>query len=888
MNRNYFKWLVLAIIFVSTNNILHGDETSNDLIVRAYENSTNIHTGLDLDKFPWLYRIIPSYDYNNDTLSTGGVSGVIRIILIVIGIVLILLSLFLKSRKWEVTILLLAFITVSGCKDNTVPATFESSQQETESSPTPPLLVDPFQPRSAVNVRELSASETKTEPTTPFPSEFANESGKPETVKPEPVHFETTNEATNIEPVKPETVPSEMSLPFTPPVNDIFVQAATNQDSVTVPSGFDFVTPNPPLSEPPTTGKMESTVQTEEVKPAEPTKPATEEMTAPPLTPKEPELVATPFVSEPPLPFAPVITPTETEPFVPDPVSVTPYSVNPLRQETESSAIDVAKRNTESPAIDITKTNTELPVVGVTKANTESQAIDVVKTNTELPVVDVTKANTELPVTDIVAKNNNETPELNVLPLDAKQPFDPVAVNGELFVGWEKPKLLLVFTGFMNGYVEPCGCAGLEQMKGGLSRRYTFFKELEEKKGWQILPIDAGNLNKGFGRQEELKFNFVIDEALRLMKYQAAGIGNRELLLPTDALILYFVDVPGIPRRYTSANVAIMQFDPDFTAPYRIFEQNGVKVGVTSVIGQSFLKEVNNDDIQHEDAVKRLKEILPQFAAEKCDKRVLIIHGSAEETKRIVKSVTGQFDYVIPSDTPAEPPFRPNWMENSMLIEVGEKGKFAVAVGLYDNPNTPFRYQRVPLDSRFENSKTITALMQLYQEQLKETGFQGLGIKPIPNRRAVEGGKFVGSKSCADCHELSFQVWRKSRHANAWRSLAETSKPSRTFDPECIACHVVGWSPAEFLPYEHGFLGEKETPQLSDVGCESCHGPGENHIKAEQGSDVALQEQHRKMIRLPLDANAAKKVCIQCHDGDNSPHFDFETYWQKIVHKEQE
>jgi hypothetical protein len=248
--------------------------------------------------------------------------------------------------------------------------------------------------------------------------------------------------------------------------------------------------------------------------------------------------------------------------------------------------------------------------------------------------------------------------------------------------------------------------------------------------------------------------------------------------------------------------------------------------------------------------------------------------------------VTGQFDYVIPSDTSAEPPFRPNWMDNSMLIEVGEKGKFAVAIGLYDDPNTPFRYQRVPLDSRFENSKTITALMQLYQEQLKETGFQGLGIKPIPNRRAVESGRFTGSKSCADCHELPFQVWRKSRHATAWRSLAETSKPARTFDPECIACHVVGWNPAEFLPYEHGFWGEKETPELMNVGCEACHGSGENHIKAEQGSDIALQEKHRNIIRLPLDN--AKKVCVQCHDGDNSPHFDFETYWKKIVHKEQE
>ncbi|MDR1962676.1 MAG: hypothetical protein LBQ50_02740, partial [Planctomycetaceae bacterium] len=539
----------------------------------------------------------------------------------------------------------------------------------------------------------------------------------------------------------------------------------------------------------------------------------------------------------------------------------------------DAPEISIDSNNSNNKASSMVPINTE-PTTEIARLNTELHGVDAARANVEPAEVEAVRTKIELPETDTAQ------------PVSKNQPFDPIAVNGELFVDWQKPKLLLVFTGFMNGYVEPCGCAGLEQMKGGLSRRYTFFKELEEKKGWSVLPIDAGNLNKGFGRQEELKFNFVIDEALRLMKYQATGIGDRELLLPTDALILYFVDVPGIPRRYTSANVAIMQFDPDFTAPYRVFEQNGIKVGVTSVIGQSLLKDVNNNDIQHDDAIKRLKEILPQFAAEKCDKRVLIIHGSGEETKRIVKAVPGQFDYIIPSDTPAEPPFRPNWIENSMLVEVGEKGKFAVAIGLYDDPNQPYRYQRVPLDSRFENSKTIVALMQLYQEQLRETGFQGLGIKPIPNRRAAETGHYLGSKSCADCHELSFRVWKKSRHATAWRSLAETSKPSRTFDPECIACHVVGWNPAEFLPYEHGFMGEKETPQLLDVGCESCHGPGENHIQAEQGSDAAFQEKLRKSMRLPL--NTAKKVCLQCHDGDNSPHFDFDTYWSKIVHKEEE
>lgn len=469
----------------------------------------------------------------------------------------------------------------------------------------------------------------------------------------------------------------------------------------------------------------------------------------------------------------------------------------------------------------------------------------------------------------------------------ADGPKVAVGSEKELFADWPKPKVLLVFTGFMNGYVEPCGCAGMDQMKGGLSRRYTFLQELENK-GWPVVPIDAGNLNKGFGRQEELKYNIVVDEALRRMKYRAAGIGNRELQLPTDELIPYMVDVPGNPRLYTSANVAIIDFNPDYTKPFRVIEENGLRIGVTSVVGMSYLDEINNDEIMKADPVKKLREVLPQMTAAKCDRTVLIIHGTPAEIKRIQDAVAGEFDFVIPSDTPAEPPFRPNRIPDTktLLVEVGEKGKFAVAIGLYDDPETPVRYQRVPLDSRFANSKAVLAMMEFYQDQLKETGFDGLGIKPIPDRRTAESGKYVGSKICADCHEPSFQVWRKSRHASAWKSLAETSVPPRTHDPECIACHVVGWHPEEFLPYENGFRGEKETPLLMDVGCESCHGPGEKHCEAELGGNTVLQEKLRKAVRLPLEGNAARKHCITCHDGDNSPDFDFDTYWPQIVHPE--
>ena len=48
----------------------------------------------------------------------------------------------------------------------------------------------------------------------------------------------------------------------------------------------------------------------------------------------------------------------------------------------------------------------------------------------------------------------------------ATQKIDPVAVNGPVFEDWPKPKLLLFFTGEQNGYLEPCGCAGLENGLG--------------------------------------------------------------------------------------------------------------------------------------------------------------------------------------------------------------------------------------------------------------------------------------------------------------------------------------------------------------------------------------------------------------------------------------
>ena len=67
------------------------------------------------------------------------------------------------------------------------------------------------------------------------------------------------------------------------------------------------------------------------------------------------------------------------------------------------------------------------------------------------------------------------------------------------------------------------------------------------------------------------------------------------------------------------------------------------------------------------------------------------------------------------------------------MIQIGTKGMYAGVVGLFDDAAQPLRYQRVPLDARFPDSAEMLQLLAAYQDQLKEAGFEGLGIRPQPH-----------------------------------------------------------------------------------------------------------------------------------------------------------
>ena len=457
--------------------------------------------------------------------------------------------------------------------------------------------------------------------------------------------------------------------------------------------------------------------------------------------------------------------------------------------------------------------------------------------------------------------------------------------NGSVFTDWERPRAVIVITGQLDGYIEPCGCTGKENQKGGLSRRQNFLRALEAV-AWPTVAVDLGGQVRRFGRQSEAKFQSIVD-GLRSMRYAAVGFGPGDLRLPAEELVAAVAPIGDQPTPFVCANVGLLGLDANITPRFRVVEAGGLRIGLTAVLGEAEKSQFRNDDVEVIPAAAALEQIAPALAAERCDHQVLLCWAGPEETAALAASHP-QFDVVVTAGGADEPPFElPTLPGGARLVELGHKGMYAVAIGFFADGDRPVRSQRVPLDARWGESPDMIDLLGTYQTKLESLGLGGLGVTPI---RHPSGRRFAGSAACAECHQEAYDVWKETPHATALATLEE-QKPRRDSDPECLSCHVVGWAPQRFEPFEGGFTGMDGTPHLAHQGCENCHGPAAAHTAVERG-DVRASTTERDRLRAELTLTLAtpegkqKAVanCLECHDLDNSPKFDFDTYWPQVEH----
>jgi hypothetical protein len=131
---------------------------------------------------------------------------------------------------------------------------------------------------------------------------------------------------------------------------------------------------------------------------------------------------------------------------------------------------------------------------------------------------------------------------------------------------------------------------------------------------------------------------------------------------------------------------------------------------------------------------------------------------------------------------------------------------------------------------------------------------------PVP----AEPGRasYVGDQACVSCHKPAARFWKKTVHAQAWKTLVEVGKEAHD---DCVSCHVTGFG-------EVGGSSLGHTRGLQDVQCEVCHGPGSIHVE-KKGKETPFAGR----LQTP------ESVCVHCHNEKHSDTFQYQAYLRDVL-----
>lgn len=461
------------------------------------------------------------------------------------------------------------------------------------------------------------------------------------------------------------------------------------------------------------------------------------------------------------------------------------------------------------------------------------------------------------------------------------------------------PSAVIFVSAGLRGYLGPCGCS--ESMRGGIARA-AYQVDQARKSGKPVLVVDAGD--SLFGRieiseqavpQEERKARALAD-AFKLMGLSTRAVGELD-----EARGAHFRTSLGLP---------------DQQEPVRLLEMGSHKLGVA----------VAPD-------AERLSRAAKEARARGAAFVLGLLHGELEETQRAAQAPGLEADLLVAGHSQGEFTAEESKLVRSAVpaAQVQSKGRSLMRLELTFGGPAGSRFELVrgqgdrdlelgALDGRIEllkkqvNEPSLKReLMEMRRAKLEEliSRRESLASAPLevpPGRNvftvrfvplessfpslpearelvaaydrdvgrlnlewAQRHGKdcpppkegeaqFVGNEPCLGCHEEEFPVWEASKHARAYETLEGQGKQ---FHLDCVHCHVTGAERPGGVCRVDKVVGRK------GVGCESCHGPGSIHCGTPEVDNVATR----------LEAT----TCVGCHDRENSPHFDFQSYREKIL-----
>ena len=364
----------------------------------------------------------------------------------------------------------------------------------------------------------------------------------------------------------------------------------------------------------------------------------------------------------------------------------------------------------------------------------------------------------------------------------------------------DPPSVIILYTGNTKSHLEPCGC--YQEQSGGLPRRAYVVQQIRQQ-GFPTLLVDVGNI---FDGKEEIdtKRCQINLKAMSGMEYDAVALSEADISYG-DTYLNQQHAVATFPFLASTQN--------DFTQPF-----------IVKHTGQYAIAFVAD---KTQEQVAAQAEIVVALGNPKTLKHVdIVIQPDELET---MKSEDGTL-YLGSKPEGRTLGFLALWIKTDGELE----RHYAT---------------QVSLSGHVEESGSVRQLLtDFYQETAQLSDFT-----PLFDDQHLEQDKrngYVSAAVCQKCHEQEYLQWSATRHAFAFETLL---KKERYFDSGCVSCHTTG------LGYSTGFQIGDQDSTLKGVQCETCHGPGKQHVGNPKKTNIRI--------------GADTRLCLECHDTKHSPGF---------------
>ena len=419
-----------------------------------------------------------------------------------------------------------------------------------------------------------------------------------------------------------------------------------------------------------------------------------------------------------------------------------------------------------------------------------------------------------------------------------------------VWMGWAAgvgaAPLTLIYSGNLDGELEPCGCS-VEGNLGGLLRRATLIDRLRAETP-DLFLVSGGGLMSGFAANGRLTNEYIL-KGFAELGYDAVGVQWNDLTYGTGLSALY-------PLPWVASNWQGEQFP----------RQRTVTRGGQRLNFFTWLDTANSPD----------KAMLGDHAQAGADTTALAAALAQARRAGALTVLTTTLDLpaaerqlplenvdVLLIRANYEAYGEPQRRGRTLVLQPGSRGMRLGRVDLQrdaDGLITQWRHEVIPMPPSVPDAPRLAAWYGDYTAKIKEAYARTVAL-----RKAQDHGQtpFVGEAECKACHRAAYDKWNSSRHAQAFAALEEVNK---SFDPNCIECHTVGFKEAG------GFIDMDVTSQLRNVQCESCHGAARDHVASAGVKPVGKA------------GLSGPRMCAQCHTQPHSPSFDFSKYWPRIAH----